>query len=207
MEDETTAGGGAAASGGWSALPDRLTRLRLGLVPLLWAVALAGEAAWLGVGVAVAAFTDVIDGPIARHYGRATARGSRLDSLADHALTASTALWLLWLRPEFVAEQLPLLAAWAALGAAALAVAWIRFRRFGDVHLYSAKAAGTLGYLFAIWLLITGTYREPVFHLVIAVCFAAAAETLVVVSTRARVDEHVGSILLPRHGRRGGAAR
>jgi len=180
---------------GWSSLPDRLTRFRLGIVPLLWILALLGVTTWLGVGLAVAAFTDVVDGPIARHYHRTTSRGSRLDSIADHTLTASTGLWLVWLRPEFVAEQLPLLSAWAALGLTALLVGWLRFRKVGDLHLYSAKAAGTLGYLFAIWLLLFGSYSATVFYLVIALCMLASLETLLVVSTRSRVDEHIGSIL------------
>lgn len=184
------------ASSGWSELPDRLTRFRLAAVPFLWILALLGETAWLGMGVMVAALTDVVDGPLARRYHRTTARGSRLDSIADHALTTSTALWLVWLRPDFVEEQFPLLCAWAALGATALLVGWVRFRKIGDLHLYSAKAAGTLGYLFAIWLLLFGTYSVTVFHIIIAICILASLETLLVVSTRPTVDEHIGSILL-----------
>src|SRR5690606_25427113 len=146
-------------------------------------LALAGQATWLGVGVMVAALTDVVDGPIARRLRRSTARGSRLDSIADHALTASTGVWIVLLRPEFVVEQLALLIAWAALGGSALLVGWVRFRRIGDLHLYSAKAAGTLGYLFAIWLLLFGTYSVGVFRVVVAICILASLETLLVVST------------------------
>lgn len=166
-------------------------------------LALRRETTWLGVGLAVAAFTDVLDGAIARRYHSKTPRGSRLDSIADHTLTASTAFWLVLLRPDFVAEQLPLVGAWVALGVTALLVGWLRFRKVGDLHLYSAKVAGTLGYLFAIWLLLFGSYSQIAFYVVIAACMLASLESLLVVSIRSRVDEHIGSILLsPRRGSR-----
>lgn len=176
-------------------VPDALTVSRLVSVPILWVVALVWGPFWLGIGLCAAAFTDVIDGPIARRSHRTTAHGSRLDSIADHLLTASTALWLIWLRPAFVAERLPLLAAWATIGVIALVVGWVRFRRIGDIHLYSAKVAGAFGYLFAIWLLLFGTYSEPLFYVLMASMFVASGESLMVVATRERVDEHVGSIL------------
>lgn len=177
-------------------VPDGLTLVRLMSVPILWIVALVRGPFWLGIGLGVAAFTDVIDGPIARRSHRATARGSQLDSIADHVLTASTALWLVWLRPAFVAERLPLLAAWATIGLTALLVSWLRFRRIGDLHLYSAKVAGMLGYLFAIWLLLFGTYSETLFYVLMTILFLASGESLLVVATREAVDEHVGSIFL-----------
>ena len=178
-------------------VPDTLTLFRLVSVPFLWIVAVTCGPFWLGIGLSVAAFTDVIDGPIARRSHRATARGSQLDSIADHVLTASTALWLVWLRPDFVAEQLPLLAAWAVIGVTALAVSWVRFRRIGNIHLYSAKVAGAMGYLFAIWLLLFGTYSDALFYVLMAIVFVASGESLLVVATRKTVDEHVGSIFLP----------
>ena len=179
-------------------VPDTLTLLRLVSVPFLWIVAFVSGPFWLGVGLSLAAFTDVIDGPIARHSHRATARGSQLDSIADHVLTASTALWLVWLRPDFVAEQLPLLAAWAVIGVTALVVSWVRFRRIGNIHLYSAKVAGAMGYLFAIWLLLFGTYSEALFYVLMAIVVVASGESLLVVATRKTVDEHVGSFFLSR---------
>jgi cardiolipin synthase (CMP-forming) len=190
--------GRGAARWGW--LPTALTVARIALLPALWLLAARAETFWLGVGVAVAASTDVVDGALARALGATSSLGSRLDSIADHLLIASVAVWIAWLRPEFVAEQLPLLALWAAVGAAALAVGWLRFRRFGDLHLYSAKVAGTLGFLFAIGLLLFDSYSPALFYLVIAACLAASVETLLVFLTRAAVDEHIGSIFAPRRG-------
>jgi phosphatidylglycerophosphate synthase len=179
-------------------LPNRITSLRLASVPLLWILAILQETAWLGIGVAIAALTDVLDGAIARWSGHTTAFGSRLDSIADHLLTLSTALWLVMLRPEFfVRERVPLVA-WALVAAAAILVGWLRFRRVGGLHLYSAKIAGTAGYLFAIWLLTTGSYAPPVFHAALGLAFLAAFETLLVFLTARQVDERIGSIVLLR---------
>jgi len=182
----------------WATLPDRLTRFRLGVVPFLWVLAFLRETTWLGAGVAVAALTDVVDGPLARRTGRTSAHGSRLDSIADHTLTASTVAWLVWLRPEFFRAEWPLLAAWGALALLTLAVGWTRFRRPVDLHLYSAKLAGTLGYLFAIWLLLAGRYSRAAFVVVIGVAMLAALETLLVMLTRSAVDAHLRSILWRR---------
>ena len=173
----------------------RLTLVRLGMLPFLWLLAGLGRTSWLAIGVAAAAATDVIDGMLARGLQQTTERGSRLDSLADHLLSASLVCWLVWLRPEFVRNELPLLAGWAALGATTLVVGWVKHGRVGDLHLYSAKVAGTLAYLFAIWLLLFGTYGRMVFHLIAALCVIAALETLFVFSTRRSVDERIGSAL------------
>jgi phosphatidylglycerophosphate synthase len=179
----------------WSSLPNLLSAFRLAALLPLWILALLGEATWLAVGVAVAAFTDVLDGFVARRMGLTTSFGSRLDSVADHLLSSSVLLWLLWLRPEFFAREYVLLLAWAAFGAMTLLIGWLRFRRFGGLHLYSAKLAGTLGYLFAIWLLLTGDYRRTTFFVVLVTAFIAVLETLVMFLTARRVDEHAGSIL------------
>ncbi len=194
------------APGAWQMPPlrsaaDRLTALRLALLPVLWVLAALGRPVPLGIGVAIAGLTDMLDGYLARRSRQSTPFGSRFDSVADHLLSASMLIWLLWLRPDFFREQLPLLLLWAALGLAVLLVGWVQFRRFGDLHLYSAKAAAIVGSLFGISLLIFGTYSRPVFYAVLAVCFVAAAETLIALLTRSDVDEHIGSILLARKRR------
>lgn len=158
---------------------DILTGLRLVMTPFLWVIAALHLTTLLGAGVAVAASTDVADGYIARRTGRSTEFGSRFDSIADHLLTTSTAIWLVWLRPDFFREQMVPLVLWACLAAGSLLIGWVRFRRIGDVHLYSAKAAGTLGYIFAVWLLMFGSYPQQLFAVVIAVCYFAAVETSV----------------------------
>lgn len=187
-------------------LADRLTALRLAMVPLLWVLAILQRPVVLGVGVALAGSTDVLDGYLARRAGRTTRFGSRFDSIADHLLTLSTALWLLLLRPHFVREQLPALLLWGAIAIVVVAVGWLRFRRAVDLHLYSAKAAGSMGYLFAIWVLISGSYHPAVFAVVIGACYFAALESLAVLLLFHQVDERIGSLLLARRASPPGTA-
>jgi phosphatidylglycerophosphate synthase len=179
----------------WSTLPNRITTLRFAALPILWLLAGLRETSLLAIGLLLAALTDVIDGFVARRTGTATPLGSRLDSVADHLLTASTVLWLVLLRPDFFVRERVALLAWATLAITVLIVGWIRFRRIGGLHLYSAKVAGTAGYLFAIWLLFAASYPPIAFYLVLGLATVAAAETLIVFLVASRVDEHAGSIL------------
>lgn len=181
-----------------SLVPNQLSLLRLALVPILWGVALTGRPVWVGVGVAVAATTDYLDGYLSRKWNQTSEFGSRIDSIADHLLAISTALWMAILRPEFYFEQRWPMIGWAAFALFVLAVSWIKFRRFVDLHLYTSKLAVVMAFLFAIPLLIFGDYHPAHFYLTWAACLLAAAEALYVILTRDRVDEHIGTVLRRR---------
>lgn len=181
-----------------SLIPNLITGSRLVLLPVLWWIAALGETRWLAIGIAITISTDFFDGMIARALDARSELGSRLDSIADHLLSASFLIWLVWLQPDFFSRHGRELAIWAGFGIVALAVGWIRFRRIGDLHLYSAKLAMTAGYLFGISLLFFDGYDPRVFYLVLFICFVAAAETLLVYLTRRDPDERIGSILTRR---------
>jgi cardiolipin synthase (CMP-forming) len=178
--------------------PNVFTGMRLVAIPGLWALAFMGRTRALGIGVGLAFLTDMIDGYLARRLHAETEIGSRTDSLADHLLAASTVAWLFMLRPEFFRAHAPFLAAWIALALTTLLVALVRFRRFVDLHLYSAKAAVFCAYTMAVVLLVTGRHAE--WHWAIAfgtACFAAL-ESLYVMVTRREADEHTVSAFLRR---------
>jgi len=179
-----------------STLPNQLTAGRLALVPLLWFLAVFNRPVWLGIGVAVAGATDVLDGWLSRRWHQTSEFGSRMDSVADHLLAISVTLWLVLLRPFFFREQKWALIAWSAFALLVLGVSWVRFHRFVDLHLYSAKAAVFLSFCFGIPLLVLGRYSLVQFWVTIGTCTLAAAEALIVILTRGEVDEHLGSILL-----------
>lgn len=189
----------------WSTLglvPNLLCLLRLFLVGVTWAFAVAGMPRMVALGIVLAGITDVLDGPIARRTGTSTRLGSALDSLADLSLAGSTLFWLGMLRTDFfLAHWLPLVA-WAAAGIVVLGIGWVRFGRVGDLHLYSAKAAGPVAYFWAVCLLVWEGTDVRLFHAAMVLAFAAQAEMLVAFLTRARVDEHAGSVLFGRGGTR-----
>ena len=184
-------------------LPNLISISRLAAVPILWALAVAGAHRWLAIGIALAASTDAIDGFVARALDLRTERGSRLDSIADHLLTGSVVVWVIWLQPAFTSRYAPWLIGWAALGLFTLVVGWVRFRRIGDLHLLSAKLAMVLGYLFVVSLFFFGRYEDLHFGIVLGVCFIATGESLLVYLTRSEADERIGSILLRRPERDG----
>lgn len=174
---------------------DYLTLLRLLLLPVLWAFALMGMTVSLGVGLAVAGLTDVLDGPVARFTGQSSRYGGQLDSVADILLMASIFWWLVLLRPGFFSANAVPLAVWAVIGSAAVIVTLVKFGRLGNLHLYSAKAAGVMGHLFAVWILVFGSYSPLFFWAAMSLAIVASSETLLVAVTRDRVDERVVSIL------------
>ncbi|HEU0053577.1 MAG TPA: CDP-alcohol phosphatidyltransferase family protein, partial [Longimicrobium sp.] len=180
-------------------LPNQLTFARLAMVPVLWAFALLGRPAWVGVGAGIAATTDMLDGWLSRKWHQTSAFGSRLDSLADHLLAISMVAWLLLLRPEFFLARLWPMLGWSAFALGVLGVSLLRFGRAVDLHLYSAKVAVILAFVFAVPLLVTGRYAPWQFWLTLAAACFAAAEALVVLLTRDRVDEHIGTVLRPSY--------
>jgi phosphatidylglycerophosphate synthase len=184
-----------------STLPNQLTAARLALVPVLWLLAVLHRPAWLGLGVAVAAATDVLDGWLSRRWHQTSDFGSRLDSVADHLLAISVTLWLVLLRPFFFREQTWPLIAWSAFALFVLAVSWVKFRRFVDLHLYTSKAAVFLAFCFGIPLLVFGRYSHVQFWITLGACFLSALESLLVILTSREVDEHRGTLL--RRARRG----
>jgi phosphatidylglycerophosphate synthase len=187
--------------------PNLLTSARLLMLPLLWILAAAGAERLLGLGIAVAASTDVLDGILARALRLRSEFGSRLDSIADHLLSASVLIWLVWLKPEFTSRFAHWLLAWAVLAMLTLWVGWRRFRKIGDLHLISAKAAMVLGYLFVSALFVFDSYRTLHLGIVLGAAFVGAGESLLVLLTRSDPHERIGSILLrPRRRREAGAS-
>lgn len=174
---------------------DLLTSLRLLLVPVLWVLALLELPVALGVLLAVAGLTDVLDGPVARITGQSSRYGAQLDSLADILLMSSIFWWLVLLRPGFFLDNLVPLVIWAVVGSAAVIVTLVKFGRMGNLHLYSAKVAGVLGHLFAVWILTFGSYSSLFFGVAMGAAILASTETLLVALTRDRVTERIGSIL------------
>ena len=81
-------------------LPNKLTLLRIILIPvfmgvLYWGAAAGSTAAtWIALAVfIIASFTDLLDGKIARKYNLLTDFGKFADPLADKMLTTAALLW------------------------------------------------------------------------------------------------------------------
>ena len=130
------------------AIPNQLTALRLVLIPVLWGFALAGQARYVGTGLAIAFVTDVADGFLARRLGQTSAFGSKFDSIADGILGPSAIAWLLLLKHDVLLDHVVLAATWFVTTYVSLGIGLVRSRRFANFHLQSARIACVAQYAF-----------------------------------------------------------
>ncbi len=90
-------------------LPNKLTISRIAIVPLVLVLLAFGNkwsCLFAGVAFAVAGFTDLIDGYLARRENQVTSLGKFLDPLADKVLVSSVLIMLV---------QLDWISAWVAI--------------------------------------------------------------------------------------------
>src|SRR3982074_2595697 len=123
-------------------LPDWFTGIRFFLIPAIVWLGLAGQGRLVGAALILAGLTDFLDGYLARRLGQQSAHGAWLDSLADSLLLIAAAASLEILHPRILRENTGLIAATFVLFAASLIVGLIKFRKLGNLHLYSSKVAG-----------------------------------------------------------------
>ena len=80
-------------------LPNKLTVLRVFMIPLFLVLYFLGQFFWAFVVFALASLTDMLDGMIARKYNLVTDFGKLMDPLADKLLTISAFICLLSRHP------------------------------------------------------------------------------------------------------------
>ena len=172
-------GGVARLLGELRYLPNQLTAARLVLIVVLWGFALAGSATVVGVGLAFAFVTDVADGYAARRLNRASAFGSRFDSLVDGIVAPSAIVWLLLLEPEVVRDHLVLFGIWLLVTYSSLALGLLRHRRFANLHLQSSRIACVAQYAFLVDVFVASSYSPLLLYLAAGLGIYSSAETLV----------------------------
>jgi phosphatidylglycerophosphate synthase len=177
---------------------DAITWLRLLMLPVIWSFALLGEGAFVAIGLLLAGSTDMLDGFVARRTRSESTAGATRDLIADTMLLLSAAAWIGLLHPEIVRDNVELLAGSLSIYFASLAVAWIRFRRVPNLHLYSSKAAGGVLYAFALITLISGRYDRLLLVLAAAVFIVSCVETLACLLLFTDFGREMGSVLLVR---------
>ena len=118
-------------------LPNKLTILRVVLVPAVCVLIGLGLYPWAAAVFALAALTDFLDGYLARRDGLVTVFGKFLDPVADKLLVLTAMIML--------AEK-GLLPAWAAVVVAAreLAVDGLRLVASGSGKVVAAKMPGKI---------------------------------------------------------------
>lgn len=177
-------------------IPNLISAFRLLLIPVLWIFAFRDMPIVVAIGLLVAALSDTLDGVLARRLGQVSKFGSKLDSLADNLLKPSIIVWLLMLEPELISDHPFELLAAIVVYAATITVGLVKFKRFGNLHLYSGKVGSLLQYIFILHALATPGYSELLFYLAAGLFIFTNMEALLLQLTRSEVDEQIGSIFL-----------
>jgi CDP-diacylglycerol--glycerol-3-phosphate 3-phosphatidyltransferase len=170
--------------------PNLLTAARFVLVVVLWGFALTGHSVVVGVGLALAFLTDVLDGYLARRLERVSAFGSRFDSIVDGTVAPSAIAWILLLQPEVVTDHILLAAVWFLATYASLVVGLVRHRRFANLHLQSSRIACVAQYAFLVDVFVASSYSTLLLYLAAVLGTYSSVETLVLQLTFDDVDEH-----------------
>lgn len=175
-------------------IPNLLSLFRLLLIPLLWVFALRDMPIVVAIGVVVAALSDSLDGVLARWLNQETKFGSQLDSFADNLFKPSLIAWLLILEPDLLSDHPYELLAAITVYIIRIIVGLVKFKRFGNLHLYSGKLGSVLQYVFIVLALITPGYSELLFYIAVGFFIFTNTEGIILLLTRSEVDEHLGSI-------------
>ena len=176
-------------------LPNIFTLIRFLFIPILWFWAFKGYSIYLGIGLIIAGLTDAFDGAAARRLNMVTKFGSQLDSIADHLLGISAIIWLLMLEPAVYAENKVLFLTAILLYPAGILIGLIKFKRYANLHLYSGKLYGFLQIVFISHAFLFEGYSRLLFFIMVGVFIFSRLETLIILLSRDRVDEHMGSII------------
>lgn len=176
-------------------LPNILSGARLALLPVLWILALRGEIAAVGWCLVAAGASDALDGWLARRLDAATPFGAQLDSLADNLIAPCGAAWLVMLRPDLVDIFWMPLYTWLCVYAIFLCIGWIRFRRFGNLHLWSGKAAALLTYASIVHVFLLPGVPTTLVVLTFCVSMVGLLEGVAYQLMTDEVDERAGSLI------------
>jgi CDP-diacylglycerol--glycerol-3-phosphate 3-phosphatidyltransferase len=181
-------------------LPNLLSAFRLVAAPVLLLLALQGHREaflWL---LAVAFFTDAIDGTLARLTGQASRFGAMLDSWADVAVYAAVAVSMLLLWPGLVRQESIAFGAVVASFVVPALVGLLRFRRFTSYHTRLVKvavAASAVG----LFLLLLDLAAWP-FRVAAVLATLAALEEIAITLVLDEERSNVGSLLHVLRARR-----
>jgi CDP-diacylglycerol--glycerol-3-phosphate 3-phosphatidyltransferase len=96
--------------------------------------------------------TDAIDGFLARTLNAGTHTGAMLDSIGDVLTLVAAFTGIVYYRPEFIAEQYPVIYSICFLFVFQVFFALIRYKKLSSFHTYLAKISAVLQGVFMLTL-------------------------------------------------------
>ncbi len=159
-------------------LPNALSLFRIAMLPVLGALALAGQATLFLGALMLSLSSDVVDGYLARKSGVTSELGARLDSWGDLATYMSLPLFAWWLWPELLLAEFRYLACAIFAYTLPIGVGLFRFGRLTSYHTWAAKGtAGMMG--IALFVLFSGGTSWP-FHVATFLLVVEAMEEIAI---------------------------
>ena len=174
-------------------LPNLISAIRILIAPLLFALAFLQLETWfLGV-LLFSAFTDVVDGYIARRFRMITPLGAHLDSWGDFTIYSTMAVcaWILW--PEITRRELVYYAMILFSFLLPALVGLVKFGKLTGYHTWSVKIA-----VFATFAGYVALYAEIAvwpFILASILCVIAGTEEILITLVLREERTDVRSIL------------
>jgi CDP-diacylglycerol--glycerol-3-phosphate 3-phosphatidyltransferase len=139
----------------WRYVPNALSGSRVALVAIIYVAAWRHDAALFAVLVLTAVLTDILDGPLARHFGSASKVGANIDSAADLCFYLSLPVWTWMFRPDVVYGHRHLIVALVALYVFVNFLSQAKFGALG-VHNRLSRASGTVGVVGTFYVILWG---------------------------------------------------
>ena len=174
-------------------IPNILSFLRLGLVPVLIGLALVKAGQLFLWVLAFSLLSDVLDGYLARKLNQVSELGAKLDSWGDVLTYASMIFGLFSIWPSIFADQAPFLFAAMLSFTVPVAVALRKFGGYPSYHTWGAKIAAVL-IAPAYYVLILYGY-DDFFRLVILFHILVAIEEMIITIILKQRQSNVRSVL------------
>ncbi len=174
-------------------IPNILSFLRLGLVPVLIGLALVQAGQLFLWVLAVSLLSDVLDGFLARKLNQVSELGAKLDSWGDVLTYASMIFGLFAIWPAVFTEQAAFLFAAMLSFTVPLALALRKFGGYPSYHTWGAKIAAVLIAPAYYVLILFGA--DEFFRLVILFHILVAVEEMAITLILKKRRSNVGSVI------------
>lgn len=178
----------------WQNIPNRITTLRLLMVPILWLLAVTGYPIAVGLGLAICGFSDWLDGVLARRLNQTSASGAKYDSIVDQTLLLSTVAWVIMLRPELFRENQAVVILALSIYLLSLLVGLAKFHRVANLHLRLSRWTAYALYALLVHTFMAERYSLLLLLLACTMFTLSSLETLILQLISPQVDEHMGSL-------------
>jgi CDP-diacylglycerol--glycerol-3-phosphate 3-phosphatidyltransferase len=170
-------------------VPNAICLLRIGLIPILWVLAIVEARAAVVILLAFTWFTDAVDGYLARTYHLESKLGAQLDSIADNAVQLSMPFWLWFLAPDVYRRFWPLVLIILALFVLSMLM---QISRKAPMHTYANKITAWLLAAFLLYTFAAGLNVVFMWITFLALVYAMV-EAIMILGSPYEVSENTKS--------------